>query len=213
MKSLYIILLFIPFIILFTSCEKDEPSKVFGTVSVYPNNDPVSDGRITLSAQIIEQASFNNNFQLIDNVHTNSSGGFEITFDPVRASIYRIEFTHNDYREKYMEFTSDNFTLSKQISMQVVVKAHLDVHIKNQNSPSDSDEFRIRIKGIPNVCQDCSDSTFSVLTGAEIDTTLTYQIAGNDEITLDYTTTDNNGEIFIETIYSNPGENSLTIYY
>ncbi|MGC9330555.1 MAG: hypothetical protein ACP5DZ_01605 [Bacteroidales bacterium] len=213
MKSFYIIIICILPGIVFSGCDKDEPSKVFGTVSVYPNNDPVSDGLISLRAQVIEQGSFNNNFKMIDDVYTNNSGGFEILFDPVRASVYRIDFTHDDYRDKYVEFSPDNFTISEHLSMQVVVKAHLDVHIKNQNSPSESDEFRIRIKGIPDVCQDCSDSTFSVFTGADVDTTLTYQIAGNEEITIVYTTTDNNGEIFVKTIYSDPGENSFTIYY
>ncbi|MEA3449223.1 MAG: hypothetical protein U9Q98_12375 [Bacteroidota bacterium] len=213
MKSLYIIVLLISLLIYLTGCDKDEPSKVFGTVSVYPNNDPVSDGLISLRAQVIEQGSFNNNFQTIKDTYTNHSGGFEISFDPIRASVYRIDFTHNNYREKYLEFSSNNFTFSKQISMQVVVKAHLDVHIKNQNSPSESDEFRIRIKGIPDVCQDCSDSTFSVLTGADVDTTMTYQTAGNDEVTLEYTTTDNNGEIVVETIYCVSGDNNITIYY
>ncbi len=213
MKLWFLILLFISLLLFFSGCDKDEPSKVFGTVSIYPNNYPVSNGEIKLSAQVIDQGSFNNNFQTIDETYTNHSGGYEISFDPLRASIYRVDFTHDDYRDKFIEFSSDNYTITKQISMQVVIKAHLDVHIKNQNSPSESDELRIRIKDIPAVCQDCSDSTFTVITGADVDTTLTYQIVGDDEITLEYTTTDNNSEIFVETIYCDPGNNGFAIQY
>jgi hypothetical protein len=213
MKLCYFITLLFSLMIVFPGCEKDEPSKVFGTVSVYPNNDPVSKGKIKLSAQIIDQGSFNNNFQTIDDAYTNHSGGYEISFDPVRASVYRIDFSHDEYREKFVEFSSKNFTLSKQISMQVVIEAHLDVHIKNQNSPSESDEFRIRIKDIPPACHDCSDSSFTLLTGSNIDTTITYQTVGKDEITLEYTTSDDNGEFFLETIYCNAGDNDFTINY
>lgn len=196
------------------ACKNEEQSEIFGTVSIYPDDAPLANARIELSAQKIDQGSFNPNYQLIDKNHTNHTGGFEFSFDPIRASYYRLDVYHDNYRKHRTEFSAQDFTTSKQISIQVVKQAQLNVHIKNQIAPSEDDEFKIRIKDIPDECQDCSSSDYSYFYGHNIDTTVIYEVAGNDEVLIEYATNKNDGEFNTQTKYCDPGnDNTLEIDY
>lgn len=211
-KGIILILLFL--ITASPACKNEEPSEIFGTVSIYPDDAPLANAKIELSAQKIDQGSYNPNYQLIDETFTNQTGGFEFSFDPMMASYYRLDVYHDNCRKHRTEFPAQDFSTSKQISIQVVKQAQLNVHIRNQIGPSESDEFKIRIKNIPDICQDCSSPDYSYFYGPGIDTTIIFEVAGNDEVLIEYVTNKNDGEFNTQTKFCNPGiDNNLKIDY
>ena len=203
------------FILIFSGCNENEQIIIGGTVTSYPGEAAIEGAEVKLSAQLIDQGSFNSTFQNLDTKYTGADGTFEFTIDPVRANTFKLDISGEPYRTKSIEFFLDESSNEAYYNEMLVLFATLDVHIKNTYTPlSDSDLLKIRIQGIPDACDNCSGSTFTYLEGASVDTVITYQVTGDDQITLEYRVDKEDDSFHTINKYCHPGDtNNIQITY
>jgi hypothetical protein len=170
------------------ACKEEDKNSINGTVYSYPESELISNISVTLDAKLIDQGSFSNTWSNVGNTTTDNSGTFNFSFDALRVNIYKLSLSGEQYRTKIIEFEPTDFAAEYNFNETMVKDASLEIYIKNNILPkSESDEIRIRVSDIPEECNDCSEEVFTILTGSDIDTTLIYQIVGDDEIHFEYT--------------------------
>lgn len=204
----YIIIIIICLLTFATiACKEEDKNSINGTVYSYPESEVLSNISVTLDAKLIEQGSFTNTWSEIGNTTTDNSGTFNFSFDALRVNVYRLSLSSDQYRAKTIEFEPTDFAAEYNFNESMVKDASLEIYIKNDILPkSESDKIRIRVSDIPEECSDCSEEVFTILTGSDIDTTLIYQIAGDDEIHLEYTTIKDESTYSSSYIYMNSNQ-------
>jgi hypothetical protein len=206
--STFVIMLL--FLISFSGCNENEEIIIGGTITSYPDQEPINGAEVKLSAQLIDQGSFNSTFRTLETEYTAEDGSFEIKIDPVRANEFKLDISCETYRSKSIEFYLDESKSEKYINENLVLYASLSVHIKNTYTPvSASDLLKIRIQGIPDACDNCSGSDFTYLEGANIDTVLIYQVTGNDEVLVEYSVDKEEDSYHTMRKYCQPGDSNM----
>lgn len=212
MKPRPLIIFFIFLTTGFYACREENQNHVEGSLTSWPDEQVVSNAEIELSAQKIEQGSYNSTFDIIDTDITDQNGKFEFTFEPMRVNMYRLRIIHDDFRTKTIEFMPEGLASEYFHNEQIVRQASLQVHIQNTYTPtSETDEFKIRIKDITDVCQNCSDASFRYFEGANVDTSIIFEVAGDDEVLLEYSADKENTIYDTQNVYCEPGDDNFII--
>ena len=182
--------------ILMLSCNEEEGNLVEGRITAYPDDSPLQGIDTKLEVNKIEQGSYSNSWTLLGEGETDSNGEFSFEFDAVRAHEYKLTVSHDLYRNQVIEFEPTDFAANYNKNICMVKDASLEIHIRNILQPTNTtDEIRIRVSDIPTECSDCSADEFLSLTGI-IDTTLTYQVVGDDNVHIEYTIIKDESEFF-----------------
>ncbi|MEA1874672.1 MAG: carboxypeptidase-like regulatory domain-containing protein [Bacteroidota bacterium] len=202
MKRFLIIFAAFLFLLHLNACKEDEINIIEGQIINYPENEALENVNILCEVKVIQQASYNNSWETIGETKTESDGSFRFEFESLRAQEYRVSLSRDGYRNKTLNFLPKDYSDTYNIQETLVKSARLEIHIKNMIFPnSNSDEIKIRVSDIPEECTDCTIAEFKTLTGASIDTTLIYQVAGDDEVFIEYTINKDGSEYFQSTKY------------
>ncbi len=168
------------------SCKEKKSNIIEGQITAYPNNQIVKNAHIKLEATKIKQGSYLNTWELIGETESDNEGKYSFKFDAIRVDKYKISASHDAYKTKVVLFPPKDFTDTYNQNICLVKDAMLKIHLKNQIQPTSAlDTIRIRVSDIPEECTDCSPQNFQTIIGI-IDTTLTYQVVGDDDVFIEY---------------------------
>jgi 5-hydroxyisourate hydrolase-like protein (transthyretin family) len=202
MKRFFIIIATLFILLLLNACKEEDINIIEGQIINYPENEALENVNVLCEVKVIQQASYNNSWETIGETKTESDGSFRFEFESLRAQEYRLSLSRDDYRSKTINFPPKDYADNYNVQETLVKSASLEIHIKNMIFPnSNSDEIKIRVSDIPDECTDCTISEFKTLTGASIDTTLIYQVAGDDHVFIEYTVNKDGSEYFQSTKY------------
>ncbi|MDA3910895.1 MAG: hypothetical protein PF448_06025 [Bacteroidales bacterium] len=202
MKRKFSIISAFLFLLLLNACKEDKVNIIEGQIINYPEYEALENVNVLCEVKIIQQASYNNSWETIGETETGTDGSFQFEFESLRAQEYRVSLSRDGYRNKIINFPPNDYADTYTIQETLVKSASLEIHIKNMIFPnSNSDEIRIRVSDFPTECTDCTIPAFTTLTGASIDTVLIYQVAGDDEVTIEYTIVKDGSEFFQSTKY------------
>jgi hypothetical protein len=190
MQRHHFIILIVVFISTFFvfSCREEDQNIVHGHAFSYQDAEAIADVEVSLEVKKIQQASYSGEWETIENTRTSVDGSFEFVFEAMRAEKYRLTLTHDLFREKQIDFEPKDLAAEYQFTETMVRDARLYLRLKNQIPPiSSTDEIRVRVSDIPEDCDDCTVTDFMSFIGADIDTSLVYELAGNDDVLIEYT--------------------------
>jgi len=190
------------FLLLLNACKENNINTIDGQIINYPEYEALENVRVLCEVKVLQQASYNNSWQTIGETKTDTNGKFEFEFESLRAQEYRISLSRDGYRNKTINFPPKDYADNYNIQETLVKSASLEIHIRNMIFPnSNSDEIKIRVSDFPDECTDCTIAQFKTLSGASIDTVLIYQVAGDDEVFIEYTINKDGSEYFQSTQY------------
>jgi len=202
MKRNFIIITAFFFLLLLNACKENKINIIEGQIINYPEYEPIENVNVLCEVKVIQQASYNNSWESIAEIQTGEDGSFYFEFESLRAQEYRISLSCDGYRNKTINFPPKDYADTYTIQETLVKSASLEIHIKNMIFPnSNADEIKIRVSDFPLECTDCALPEFKTFTGASIDTVLTYQVAGDDQVFIEYTINKDGSEYFQSTQY------------
>ncbi len=196
------------------SCKEEEMNEVSGFVIGYPELETLDNVEVQLDVKKATQGSYATSWENLGTTTTDSDGKFDFSFENIRAYEYRLIISRENYRTKTILFEPKDYVSTYDFQETMIKDASLEITIRNMIFPMNpSDEIRIRVSDYPVECTDCSGSDFITLYGA-IDTVLTYMVAGDDEVLIEYTIDKDGSEYFRSTQYMHPNQtNTKTIHF
>jgi hypothetical protein len=202
MKRKFIIIATVLFLLLLNACKEEDINIIEGRIINYPEYEGLENVNVLCEVKVIQQASYTNSRELIGEVKTDSDGKFRFEFESLRAQDYFLSLSKDGYRDKNITFEPTDYADQYNLQETLVKSASLEIHIKNMIFPnSNEDEIKIRVSDFPVECTDCALPEFKTLKGAYIDTSLIYQVAGDDEVLIEYTINKDGSEYFQSTQY------------
>lgn len=193
---MYKFLFFLLTIALITGCNKDKNNYLFAGSVFSPNeNKNVYNATVELQAQLIENGTYNSNYQKIQSVETDEGGNYTIVNENVRASSFKLVSYADNYIKSEKIIAVDDVILGEEYhaNFSIFPKAYLNIYVKNVVPVSANDEITITIEHNSPNCTICSNITNLVLSGDAINDTLIYLVYGNQTVTVNYITNTSQG--------------------
>ena len=185
-------ILFFSFIVVsLLGCNKTKNKLLFSGQIYSPNeNKNLAGITVELQAQLIESGTFNSNFQTLQKVTTDGTGGFNITNDNVRASTFKLLAYSDNYIRSEKEINSEMVSIGEtyQTNFNLYPKAYLKIYVRNVAPADSTDEITINIIHNSPDCDVCSNITNLIFAGSNINDTLICLVYGNQTVTVKYTT-------------------------
>jgi hypothetical protein len=169
-------------------CEKPKEVKykIYGTISNSINNNPINDAEVRLSAQILNEGTFNNSFQFLETQSTNSEGYYEFNIDKELFNSMKVQFDKELYGSQEEEINPESIDPIEgfEVSMELEPLAFVNLKVKNINPFNDEDQlvFRYTTSYFPQCA--CCNNQYQYFTGTGVDTVVSCTIIG--ETQLDY---------------------------
>jgi len=153
------------------SCRnKEETSQISGRI-IDPNQSiPVPDVRVEVMVKKIEGGTINSAYSTISTLYSGTDGGFSVSFDPVKAITYKLEFRKDGYFSSSDEFACENITIDYYETYNILPEAYLKIHIKNISPVNDSDQVSYQLHNGTINCSDCCFDSIYIFTGTDVDT-------------------------------------------
>ena len=169
-------------------CEnpKEVKYKVYGIISNSLNYNPINDAEVRLSAQVLNEGTFNNSFQLLETQSTNSEGYYEFNIDKELFNSMKVQFDKELYVSQEEEINPESIDPVEglEVSMELEPLAFVNLKVKNISPFNDEDElvFRYTTSYFPQCV--CCNNQYQYFTGMEVDTVVNCTIIGGTQ--LDY---------------------------
>lgn len=191
-----------------SACEEEKnDNRIQGVVNEYPTYAPISGVSMELYIKKQNQGSINNSYEYESSTQSDAGGSFIFRFDAVMASRFKIVTEMEGYYSKELLITPNDIIGEYQANTTLVKTAGLDLHIVNVYPDSEDDEIQYRLQGFPDACDECPESGFRGLFGMAIDTTLHFNVAGNDSIIIDYTVTKGGTQYHVDSLFIPDNQN------
>lgn len=195
MKNVYILF---AMILLAGSCKKDEYMEISGLMTDPNQGIPVEGVRIELWTQKLEAGIFSANYNLEGTEETGTDGRF--TFSLVFRNYTSVKLVFS--REGYFgwETTVNSDVLLNERShfaeYQILPKAWMEFHVVNSEPVDAQDYFEFRLLNGFTGCEECCKSEKYQFTGISVDQKILCQIAGHQEVMVQWSKRKNDEQIF-----------------
>ncbi|MFH2142543.1 MAG: hypothetical protein ABIJ97_08985 [Bacteroidota bacterium] len=180
---------FLCLIIVVFSCKKKEDKILLsGTISDPNKNSVISDVKINLSAQLIENGTWNSNYTNLTEVFSDSEGKFDIETANVRASKFKLTLFKENYILNEVFIDQENIIANElyEDNFNIYSESHLTIFVINQYPFNSNDYLKYRILNGTISCTECCDDEYLSFTGQSINDTISCTIPGNQQITIEW---------------------------
>lgn len=201
--------------LVFSGCTKKTDVFMFDCVVYDEKVDaPVSGASIIMKVQNAE-GGFNPSYVTVGSATTDANGRFYVEVDKGIYYSFRIEVTHSKHFSSTFDINPDNvpFSTAYAATFPLEPKSWVSVHLVNQNN-SQSAAFRVDAE--TGTCEDCCQSSNTIVQGNAVDSVLTCQVYGEQQIEVKGSYSDENGALhqILESAYAPAFDTTLvTILY
>ncbi len=196
--------------ILFFGCDKRTDVFMFDCV-VYDQKvgGPVVDATVIMKVQRAA-GGFNPNYETVGSTTTGTNGRFYLEVDKEVFYSYRLEISHDQHFNEIFDISPDDVPISTAYAstFSLEPKSWVSVHLQNDNI---SQSIAVKTIGESNGCPDCCDGSYRYISGWPVDSVLTCQLYGgqNVEITAVYIDINGDEHGIAETAYVIPFDTTL----
>ncbi len=194
-KLNYLVLSFI--ILVCVNCKKpvSVDYKIFGTLSDSQSNDPISGAYLVLSAQILDAGTFNNSYQTLESVSTDSNGYFEFNIEKQTFNSIKVTFEKQLFFSGEVIFSPES--VDPKSGLEVLESldpmAFVNLNLRNISPINEQDElaFRYISAYFPDCI--CCNNDFRYFDGMDVDTVISCAVVGNSQLDYNYIVTKGGG--------------------
>jgi len=155
----------------------------------------VADADVTM---LVQRAAggFNPNYQTVGSTTTDANGRFYVEVDKDVFYSYRLEVTHGQYFNGTFDIDPDDVPISTAYAatFNLEPKAWVSVHLLNQFI---SQTVSFSINADSDNCSDCCDWATAFISGWPVDSTITCQLYGGQNVEVTGNYVDINGGVHL----------------
>lgn len=174
--------------ILACGCRKENTIPISGLVTDTNQSIPVEGVEVELWTQQIEGGIFTANYAFAGTASTGSDGKFDFVIEKANYTGIRLVFTKNNYFGWVAELNMEKIKNEQACyaEYQLLPKAWLKIRVKNNEPVSLDDYFEFRILNGYSGCEVCCKGEKYQFTGMDIDQTIDCQMAGHQDILIQW---------------------------
>ncbi|GAB4298867.1 MAG: hypothetical protein Kow0068_22610 [Marinilabiliales bacterium] len=187
-----IFICFLLLTIFVSACKKKEDNYIItGIVYNAMNSETVPGVNIEVSAQMIENGTWNSQYTNLTSVVSQNDGSYRIELDNVKIASLRFNLTKNNYFNELIDINPENLSNSEENNQDLAVypMAWIKYHIENQNPYDEQDILKIRVNGITKDDLNCCNEEYEQYTGMSVNVDEICKIPGNQNVTIEYLVT------------------------
>ena len=177
-----LVLFFISFLLLETSCKKEEKKiKVWGYVADASGN-KVSGVRVNLQGTLLEGGSYSSGFSDIASSTSNTSGNYDISTEWKVVYKYKIKLFKQNYFDNSYEYLANDIPSGAEVNKNLVIHpvAWIKIVVNNVNPYDDNDQISYKYdENEPFNCYDCCNNSSIVGNGMLYSNVLVCKLKGN----------------------------------
>lgn len=178
----FFLALSISFVLLETSCKKEEKKiKISGYVADAAGN-KVSGVKVNLQGTLLEGGSYSSGFSDIASSNTNSLGNYEILTEWKVVDKYKIKLFKQNYFDNSYEYLADDIPSGAEVSKNLIIHpvAWIKISVNNINPYDDNDQISYKYDNNETFnCFDCCNNSSVIGNGMIYSNVLICKLKGN----------------------------------
>lgn len=197
--------------LVFNSCKEEQGNSFSGTVYDMSSDEVVAGVKVYLDASKVSSSNINSAYVKVAETTTDVFGNYSLECPNDSYLKFKLRFEKEGFHSSYYEFNPEDYASQYTVDKYFARESYFFVRILNILPNDETDEFKIKIVGIDELCTECGSGAFRYYYGSYVDTSFICKTVGGDSILL-YSISIHDDESIVKEnkVYCLPGD---TVFY